>query len=61
MRKHLGWYVRSVPGASTLRRALVETSNAAEVVAILDEYFAHRRAWDEQHPHTAAPTAVMAS
>ena len=46
MRKHLGWYVRSIPGASTLRRALVQASNAADVTSILDEYFAHRRVWE---------------
>jgi tRNA-dihydrouridine synthase len=60
MRKHLGWYVRGVPGASTLRRDLVETSNAAEVAAILDHYFAHRRAWEEHHPHHADARAALA-
>lgn len=53
MRKHLGWYVRGVPGASSLRRSLVETSNAAQVAAILDAYFAQRRIWEEQHPYRA--------
>lgn len=61
MRKHLGWYVRGVPGASSLRRELVETANAAEVAAILDAYFAHRRIWDEQQPQPAgaSPSPVL--
>jgi len=48
MRKHLGWYARGVPGAATLRRALVQTWNAAEVASILDDYFAHRSVWETQ-------------
>lgn len=47
MRKHLGWYARNIPGASALRRALVQTWNAAEVAAILDDYFAHRRIFEK--------------
>lgn len=46
MRKQLGWYARSVPGASTLRRALVETNSAAEVAAVLQRYFEHRQTWE---------------
>ncbi len=46
MRKQLGWYARSVPGANTLRRALVETNSADEVEAVLQRYFDHRRTWE---------------
>ena len=46
MRKQLGWYARSVPGASTLRRALVEANSADDVAAILKRYFAHRQGWE---------------
>ena len=38
MRKHLGWYARGFPGASYLRRRLVQTSSAAEVEALLAPY-----------------------
>ena len=46
MRKHLGWYVRWVPAASALRRALMESTTAAEVAALLDAYFLQRRTWE---------------
>ena len=55
MRKHLGWYARAVPGASTLRRALVETSNAGEVETVLERYFAHRHAWEAAHRPSVSP------
>ena len=45
MRKHLGWYVRHVPGASHLRRALTQTSSLDEAVAVIDRYFDYRRGW----------------
>jgi tRNA-dihydrouridine synthase B len=38
MRKHLGWYVRSVPEAAKLRAALFATNTAAEVKALLEPY-----------------------
>ncbi|MCS6825988.1 MAG: tRNA-dihydrouridine synthase [Caldilinea sp.] len=38
MRKHLGWYARGFPGASYLRRSLVQTSSASEVEALLAPY-----------------------
>jgi tRNA-dihydrouridine synthase len=46
MRKQLGWYARAIPGASTLRRALVEANSAEDVAAILGRYFAHREGWE---------------
>ena len=45
MRKHLGWYVRHVPGASHLRRSLTQTSSVDEAVAVIDRYFDYRRDW----------------
>ena len=46
MRKHLGWYVRHLPGASHLRRTLTQTSSLNEAVAIIDHYLAYRRGWE---------------
>jgi tRNA-dihydrouridine synthase B len=46
MRKHLGWYVRELPGASHLRRMLTQTTSRAAAVAVIEEYLAYRRAWD---------------
>ncbi len=45
MRKHLGWYARRVPGASYLRRTLLQTSSVEEAVAAIDEYFDYRESW----------------
>jgi len=48
MRKHLGWYVRSLPGARGLRRDLTQTSSVDEVVEIVDRYFAYRKRWKDR-------------
>ena len=42
MHKHLGCYVRGIPGARGLRRALLDTASAAEAVQALDGYLAYR-------------------
>lgn len=42
MHKHLGCYVRGIPGARALRRALLQTTCAAEAVRALDGYLAYR-------------------
>lgn len=46
MHKHLGWYVRDVPGARGLRRQLLRTQSAAAVGRLLDDYFACRARWE---------------
>jgi nifR3 family TIM-barrel protein len=38
MRKHLGWYVRGIPEAATIRQELFKTNTAAEVKEILEKY-----------------------
>lgn len=38
MRKHLGWYVREVPGASQIRIELFQASSSPEVAAILQKH-----------------------
>ena len=38
MRKHLGWYVRGLPGASELRKKLHGSVAVAEIVEIFDSY-----------------------
>ncbi len=45
MRKHLGWYTKRVPGASYLRRALIQTSSAEAAATVIDEYFEYRKSW----------------
>lgn len=46
MRKHLGWYVRHLPGASHLRRTLTQCSSLHEAVTAIDEYLAYRQNWE---------------
>jgi tRNA-dihydrouridine synthase B len=46
MRKHLGWYVRHIPGASHLRRTLVQAHNLDEAVGAIEHYLAYRQEWD---------------
>ncbi len=46
MRKHLSWYVRSLPGASHLRRTLTLATSVEEALAAIDEYLVHRQQWD---------------
>lgn len=38
MRKHLGWYIRSLPKAKEIRLELVKTNSASEVEAVLNQY-----------------------
>jgi nifR3 family TIM-barrel protein len=42
MRKHLSWYVRSLPSAAALRTDLIKVSSVADVEAILDRYYARQ-------------------
>jgi tRNA-dihydrouridine synthase B len=46
MRKHLGWYVRHLPGASHLRRTLTQTTSLDEAVAAIEQYLSYRQNWD---------------
>jgi len=43
-RKHLGWYVRGLPGAAELRRRLHQVESMAEVERIFQEYLGPREA-----------------
>lgn len=46
MRKHLGWYVRHLPGASHLRRTLTQTCNLTHAVTTITEYLNYRQTWN---------------
>ncbi len=48
MHKHLGWYVRGVPGARGLRGELLCTSDAGQVDEILQRYLACRTRWESK-------------
>jgi tRNA-dihydrouridine synthase len=41
-RKHLGWYVKGIPGSADLRRKLHQVVSLGEVEELLEEYLAGR-------------------
>lgn len=40
-RKHLGWYVKGLPGSAELRKKLYAVRSITEVEAIFDDYLSH--------------------
>lgn len=40
-RKHLGWYVKGLPGSAELRKRLYAVQSIVEVEAIFDDYLSH--------------------
>jgi tRNA-dihydrouridine synthase len=46
-RKHLGWYVKGLPGSAELRVRLHAVNSFAEIESIFDEYLA-KREWGEE-------------
>lgn len=38
MRKHLGWYIKSIPQASEIRQKIYQTNTSQEVIELLREY-----------------------
>ena len=55
-RKHLGWYVKGVPGSADLRRRLHQVVSLAEVEEILGEYLRERDRGDRYDDDAAANT-----
>ena len=49
-RKHLGWYVKGLPGSADLRRKLHAVDSLQEVEGIFAEYLAGPERHDEQSP-----------
>jgi hypothetical protein len=46
-RKHLGWYVKGVPGSGELRRKLHAVVSLSEVEDVFASYLANPRRYDE--------------
>lgn len=46
MRKHLGWYIKGIPGAAALRQELMHAETEAEVLKLL-ENIVHEKVADE--------------
>ncbi len=55
-RKHLGWYVKGLPGSADLRKALHAVNSLGEVEGIFGEYLANR----ERYAELAAAAADIA-
>jgi tRNA-dihydrouridine synthase len=57
-RKHLGWYVRGLPGSAALRRKLHAVESFDEVEGIFHDYLAHELGRHEgSAPATVEPAA----
>jgi tRNA-dihydrouridine synthase B len=57
-RKHLGWYVKGLPGSADLRRRLHAVNSLDEVEGIFDDYLQNREQYEEQHRNDAELEAV---
>jgi tRNA-dihydrouridine synthase B len=49
-RKHLGWYVKGLPGSAELRRRLHAVEALSEVEDILGDYLRNRERWERTQP-----------
>jgi len=59
-RKHLGWYVKGIPGSADLRRKLHQVVSLGEVEDILGEYLAGRQRGDIADAEQGASARVTA-
>lgn len=53
-RKHLGWYVRGLPGSAELRKKLHAVDAYDEIAGIFDDYLRTHRQGDGREPATPA-------
>ena len=60
-RKHLGWYVKGLPGSAELRKKLYAVNSVAEVEGIFDEYLARARDGRFMESDDSAATAEFAN
>lgn len=58
-RKHLGWYVKGLPGSADLRRQLHAVNSLDEVEGIFDEYLRTRDRYEDE-PRSAAELEALA-
>jgi tRNA-dihydrouridine synthase B len=57
-RKHLGWYVKGLPGSARLRQRLHQVNALGEVQEIFEDYLAHRDRYAEDTPARDEPDAA---
>jgi nifR3 family TIM-barrel protein len=58
-RKHLGWYVKGLPGSAELRKRLHAVSSLGEVEGIFDEYLRDRDRFSDLPPQSAADSELL--
>ena len=58
-RKHLGWYVKGLPGSADLRRQLHAVNTMGEVEGILEGYLRNRDRWESESPESATELAAV--
>ncbi|MFN8572578.1 MAG: tRNA dihydrouridine synthase DusB [Gemmatimonadaceae bacterium] len=56
-RKHLGWYVKGLPGSADLRRRLHAIESLGEIEGIFDDYL--RQATDLEDAHAPSDSAAL--
>jgi nifR3 family TIM-barrel protein len=60
-RKHLGWYVKGLPGSAKLRQKLHQVTALGEVAAIFNDYLENRERYADERPVAQEPdTAELA-
>jgi hypothetical protein len=59
-RKHLGWYVKGLPGSADLRRALHLVNDFAEIEGIFADYLARADEIGARHAAESADVADVA-
>ncbi|MEX2153372.1 MAG: tRNA dihydrouridine synthase DusB [Gemmatimonadaceae bacterium] len=57
-RKHLGWYVKGLPGSADLRRRLHAVNSLDEVEGIFGDYLQNRDQYEDQHRSEAELEAL---
>jgi tRNA-dihydrouridine synthase B len=58
-RKHLGWYVKGLPGSAELRKRLHAVSSLGEVEGIFEEYLRDRERFAESSPESAGDAELL--
>jgi len=57
-RKHLGWYVKGLPGSAKLRQRLHQVTALDEVAEIFDDYLANRDRYAEESSSAEEPNVT---
>src|SRR5204862_7550090 len=60
-RKHLGWYVKGLPGSADLRKRLHAVSSLGEVEGIFDEYLRDRDRFGSAEESGSVPELLEVS